>query len=1416
MKYLVFLLFACCTCAHAQDPDFWIGAYGVSPHWNPMTRNCNSVRGVLPVIPRPPPEAPPPTVRNCLTTNTIGLARTLGLNLIGVAIETETAAVDHVERARNPWGNNAVLDVVEAAAANDLRSSIYDGRLSERFKGERIMLHPESADDFENRNSTPLQNIELFRDHQFDDNPWSTTLLQRSVLANNCVRMGQSGSVVNGITLDRIREMSVYRDWSPPTPLPPPALDTHRVSGMYQVSLILMLDPESSLPANDNTTILNVDVYYTRPDPLNPIRERIRLPLRASQLYGTPLETPVEIVVGEIEIQQSGANERRLYVTEGVHDNAATPWWLNDTRLHGSTRMDYYEWTLREIWGVADERHFDIEISYGNSDVTVLVDALCLSNPATFGLWNPDNDSTFAMHSGHRGDMENRLASICSDNGLTVNPMPGLRFLYGPEQTFTNGTYWTAFLLDRMIAEETADPLNPGIRSVQLYVPQGAWTNTAITPVISSEYASGIYTYPVLTSHPRPNLATTTPAEYYSSLYPSSQVEGFSGMWNLLRLNIETRNQFNPKGPWIPWIQNHTNLLTNNVPRGWYDGIPNREPSASELRFLCNSVLALGAKGVMFWQFSSSPFAPVANMNVADRILPNATVPWTSAIDVDMGAMGFLGHMGDETLPRELDWNGENKWDSTRTYIADFLNPIGSFMARHLVWDRGIQWHNGNGATILVSGVVSQRLDVAGGLDEQDSTYVTVSEFSQNPLDPPPDAGENARYLFVVNGRTFAGDVHATPPGTPVGQRHITVKLADLAEGQQWRVTRVLDRDSDGDIHIVRPTDTPDTWSTSNGFTEYFAPGSAALYRLEPFADETLDFDGECLSGSIFIEPAAMLRTKATDHLKFSTAEGIFCDGQFYGEMTRFESCDSELSWEGIVARNSGQVILSNVNMARGGVVAGSGGEALVDNSTIQDASVALINYGGTLTSNATTSSGVFRHLSVVESGQTGNPHTFLTRDISTGSAQYGSTAINVAFGDAAIDEVECQDFWRSVRATEGLIIGDVDGAVPQDGMNNRLSSESIGLEIEWSGYLDFGETVSDPSSCARNLIRIDDVNGYHAIAESGSSIAARQNWWDPLDLLAIPDPILIQGTVLYNYVRTDPIPFAPLRGESFASGGKLGKSETMVPTTSVRDTIRDAARRRDTTTVRNIAGRFIRSTAALIAGLQTLRSMHAALRTHGADDLIDSLLTLCLARPDVESKLLAADIAAGDSLFVDAIEILDSYSFAGSEPLMARALARKSLIHPLTGPGGYRAGLQALDSLRGMAIATDRFDDYITWYPKLFSGLTQRSGSRTPKRAYTQSILDRIIPSSIEMGQNYPNPFSAVTSFTFKLPETREVKLTVHDMLGREVAVVKQGMLDRGVHSVVLHAGRLSAGMYLYRLQAGTEVLQGRMVLVR
>ena len=45
---------------------------------------------------------------------------------------------------------------------------------------------------------------------------------------------------------------------------------------------------------------------------------------------------------------------------------------------------------------------------------------------------------------------------------------------------------------------------------------------------------------------------------------------------------------------------------------------------------------------------------------------------------------------------------------------------------------------------------------------------------------------------------------------------------------------------------------------------------------------------------------------------------------------------------------------------------------------------------------------------------------------------------------------------------------------------------------------------------------------------------------------------------------------------------------------------------------------------------------------------------------------------------------------------------------------------------------------------------------------------------------------------------------LRVYDALGREVAVLVDGAREAGRHEVAFDAARLSAGTYLYRLEAG------------
>ena len=92
----------------------------------------------------------------------------------------------------------------------------------------------------------------------------------------------------------------------------------------------------------------------------------------------------------------------------------------------------------------------------------------------------------------------------------------------------------------------------------------------------------------------------------------------------------------------------------------------------------------------------------------------------------------------------------------------------------------------------------------------------------------------------------------------------------------------------------------------------------------------------------------------------------------------------------------------------------------------------------------------------------------------------------------------------------------------------------------------------------------------------------------------------------------------------------------------------------------------------------------------------------------------------------------------------------------------------------------------------------------------------DKAVPSEISLEANYPNPFNPTTTIRFTLPQTEHVRLSVYDMLGREVALLIDSSIGAGQHSVVFDASHLSNGTYLYRLVAGGESFTGRMLLLK
>ena len=88
--------------------------------------------------------------------------------------------------------------------------------------------------------------------------------------------------------------------------------------------------------------------------------------------------------------------------------------------------------------------------------------------------------------------------------------------------------------------------------------------------------------------------------------------------------------------------------------------------------------------------------------------------------------------------------------------------------------------------------------------------------------------------------------------------------------------------------------------------------------------------------------------------------------------------------------------------------------------------------------------------------------------------------------------------------------------------------------------------------------------------------------------------------------------------------------------------------------------------------------------------------------------------------------------------------------------------------------------------------------------------------PNSFALVQNYPNPFNPTTMISYNMQETGHVAIRVLNLLGQEVATVVDQVMDAGEHSVSFNADGLSAGVYLYVMEAGDFVSTRRMTLLK
>lgn len=91
-------------------------------------------------------------------------------------------------------------------------------------------------------------------------------------------------------------------------------------------------------------------------------------------------------------------------------------------------------------------------------------------------------------------------------------------------------------------------------------------------------------------------------------------------------------------------------------------------------------------------------------------------------------------------------------------------------------------------------------------------------------------------------------------------------------------------------------------------------------------------------------------------------------------------------------------------------------------------------------------------------------------------------------------------------------------------------------------------------------------------------------------------------------------------------------------------------------------------------------------------------------------------------------------------------------------------------------------------------------------------------IPEEFRLNQNYPNPFNPGTTISFSIASRTNVKLSVYDIIGTEIAVLVNRELNEGSYKFLFDASKfnLSSGIYLYRLVTEKQSIVKKMTYIK
>lgn len=91
------------------------------------------------------------------------------------------------------------------------------------------------------------------------------------------------------------------------------------------------------------------------------------------------------------------------------------------------------------------------------------------------------------------------------------------------------------------------------------------------------------------------------------------------------------------------------------------------------------------------------------------------------------------------------------------------------------------------------------------------------------------------------------------------------------------------------------------------------------------------------------------------------------------------------------------------------------------------------------------------------------------------------------------------------------------------------------------------------------------------------------------------------------------------------------------------------------------------------------------------------------------------------------------------------------------------------------------------------------------------QKVSDKFI-----LYQNYPNPFNNSTTIEFDIFENSRYKLSIYNILGKEIDIFFNKNFNKGKYSIIYEAEKLYSGVYFYILKSDKNISIKKLVIIK